>query len=124
MQSAGDIGAAVTAMDDDNDTLSYTLEGTDKDSFTIDSGTGQIKTKVGSKYDREAKGSYSVTVKADDQNGGTDTITVTINVTNVEEKPLAPAAPLVSSGSATSVNVMWTAPSNTGRPAITSYDLQ
>ncbi|MDE0292030.1 MAG: spondin domain-containing protein [Candidatus Dadabacteria bacterium] len=124
VRSAGDIGAAVAAIDDDNDTLSYTLEGTDKDSFTIDSGTGQIKTKVGSKYDREAKGSYSVTVKADDQNGGTDMIAVTINVTNVEEKPLAPAAPLVSSGSTTSVNVMWTAPGNAGRPAIQHYDLQ
>ena len=124
VQSAGNIGTAVTAMDDDNDTLSYSLEGTDKDSFTIDSGTGQIKTKVGSKYDRETKASYSVTVKADDRNGGTDTIAVTINVTNVSERPLAPAAPSVFSGSTTSVNVMWNAPSNTGRPAITSYDLQ
>ena len=68
--------------------------------------------------------SYSVTVKADDQNGGTDTIAVTISVTDVTEKPLAPARPSVSSGSTTSVNVMWTAPSNTGRPSITSYDLQ
>ena len=118
VQSAGNIGTAVTAMDDDNDTLSYSLEGTDKDSFTIDSGTGQIKTKVGSKYDRETKASYSVTVKADDRNGGTDTIAVTINVTNVSERPLAPAAPSVFSGSTTSVNVMWNAPSNTGRPAI------
>ena len=123
-QSAGNVGGVITATDDDDDTLTYSLEGTDKDSFTIDSGTGQIKTKVGSKYDREAKGSYSVTVKADDDNGGTDTIAVTINVTDVTEKPLAPARPSVSSGSTTSVNVMWTAPSNTGRPAITSYDVQ
>ena len=122
--SAGDIGTAVTATDDDNDTLAYSLEGTDKDSFTIDSGTGQIKTKVGSKYDRETKASYSVTVKADDSNGGTDTIAVTINVTNMAEKPLMPARPSVSSGSTMSVNVMWNAPSNTGRPAITSYDLR
>ena len=124
VQSAGNIGTAVTAMDDDNDTLSYSLEGTDKDSFTIDSGTGQIKTKVGSKYDRETKASYSVTVKADDQNGGTDTIAVTVNVTDVAEKPLTPARPSVFSGSTTSVNVMWNAPSNTGRPTIISYDLQ
>ncbi len=122
--SADNIGGAVTATDDDNDTLSYSLEGMDKDSFTIDSGTGQIKTKVGSKYDRETKASYSVTVKAGDQNGGTDTIAVTINVTNVAEKPLTPARPSVSSGSTMSVNVMWNAPSNTGRPAITTYDLQ
>ena len=125
VQSAGNIGGAVTATDDDNDTLTYSLEGTDKDSFTIDSGTGQIQMKVGESYDHEAKTSYSVTVKADDGEGGTDTIAVTINVTNATEKPLAPSAPpSVFSGSTASVNVMWNAPSNTGRPAIMSYDLQ
>ena len=124
VQSAGNVGAVITATDDDDDMLTYSLEGTDKDSFTIDSGTGQIKTKVGESYDRETKVRYSVMVEADDQNGGTDTIAVTINVTDVTEKPLEPAAPSVFSGSITSVNVMWTAPSNTGRPSITSYDLQ
>ena len=47
VQTPADISAVVTATDPDNDTLSYTLEGTDKDKFTIDSGTGQIQTKVG-----------------------------------------------------------------------------
>ena len=123
VQSAGDVGNPVTATDDDGHTLTYTLEGADKDEFTIDS-SGQIWTKVGERYDREAKASYSVIVKADDSNGGTDTIAVTVNVDNETERPLAPARPSVSSGSTTSVNVMWSAPSNTGRPAITSYDLQ
>ena len=124
VQSAGNVGAAVTATDDDNDMLTYSLEGTDRNRFTIDSGSGQIRTRVGQRYDREAKSSYSVTVKADDQNGGTDTIAVRINVTNRTERPLAPSAPSVFSGSTTSINVMWNAPSNTGRPRIRSYDLQ
>ena len=40
--------------------------------------------------------------------------------------PAAPAAPTVSavSGSDTSLAVSWTAPSNTGKPAITSFDLR
>ena len=121
VQSAGNVGAPITATD--MDMLTYTLEGADKDEFTIDSN-GQIKTRVGESYDRETKANYSVTVKADDGNGGTDTIAVTINLNNVSERPLAPAAPSVFSGSTTSVNVMWSAPSNTGRPPITSYDLQ
>ena len=77
---------AITATDEDNDPLTYTLEGTgtDKDSFTIDN-SGQIKTKTGVDYDYETKTSYSVTVQADDSNGGTDTIAVTITVTNVDE---------------------------------------
>ena len=123
-QTAANIGAAVTATDSDNDTLVYSLGGTDAGKFTIVSGSGQIRTRAGEIYDREARASYSVTVRADDGNGGTDTVAVTINLTDVAERPLPPAAPSVSSGSATSVNVMWSAPSNSGRPAIASYNLQ
>ena len=121
-----DIGAPVTADDDDNDSLTYTLEGADEAQFAIVSTSGQIRSRSGMNYDRESDGSYSVTVKADDGRGGSDTIAVTINLTDVEEKPLAPDAPGVSavSGSTTSISVTWTAPSNTGRPRIASYDLQ
>ena len=121
-----DVGAPVTATDDDNDSITYSLEGTDAASFDINSNSGQISTLSGTNYDRESDSSYSVTVKADDGEGGTDTISVTINVTDVEEKPLAPDAPTVSSvqGSTNSLSVEWTAPTNTGRPSIASYDLQ
>ena len=116
--AAGNVGAVVTATDGDGDTLTYTLEGADAAKFGIVSGSGQIQTKAGEKYDREAKASYSVTVKADDGNGGSDTIAVTITLANAVEIPLAPVAPTVSatSGSTTSLDVSWTAPGNTGRP--------
>ena len=82
------VGDPVTATDlDTGDTLTYTLEGTDTDSFHIVPATGQIQTKSGQTYNYETKPTYSVTVKADDGNGGTDTIAVTINVTNVNEAP-------------------------------------
>ena len=82
------VGAPLTATDDDtDDTLTYSLEGTDKDSFTIVTGTGQIQTKSGVTYNHEDKDSYSVIVKVIDSKGGTDTIAVTINVTNVNEEP-------------------------------------
>ena len=88
-----DIGAPVTATDPDtSDTLTYTLEGTDADSFDINGANGQIRTKSGVTYDHEDKSSYSVTVKADDDNGGTDTIDVTITVTDVNEPPEFPGA--------------------------------
>ena len=80
-----DVGAPVTATDFDDDTLTYTLEGTDAASFQIVSATGQIQTTSGVTYDFETKSRYSVTVKADDNNGGTDTIDVTINLTDVDE---------------------------------------
>ena len=79
------IGGPVRATDADNDTLAYSLEGDDAGSFEIDSGTGQIKTVVGESYDGTT--SYSVTVKADDGNGGTDTIMVTIRVRSAPPPP-------------------------------------
>ena len=87
-EAGENIGAPVTAADPDTgDTPAYTLEGADLDSFDIDSASGQIQTKPGVTYDHESKSSYSVTVKADDNNGGTATIDVTITVADVNEPP-------------------------------------
>ncbi len=117
------IGNPVTAMDSDGGTLTYSLEGTDKDAFTIVTKSGQLQTKTGVTYDHETKASYAVTVKVVDGQGGSATVNVTINVTDVNEAPLAPAAPTISASTVTSLTVAWTAPANTG-PAITDYDVQ
>ena len=125
--SATNIGAPIGATDEDNDTLEYSLAGTDAASFTLDGRTGQLRTKVGVNYSYEARSSYAVRVEADD---GTDPVTVdvTIAVEDVNEPPLTPAAPVVSSApgssSTTGLSVSWTAPSNAGRPSITGYNLQ
>ena len=117
------VGAAIRATDADNDALTYSLEGTDAASFDIEPLTGQIKTRS-RVYDHETQSSYFVTVRASDPTDASDTIAVTVNLTDEDEPPLAPAAPSVSSESTTSLSVVWTAPDNTGRPTITSYDLQ
>ena len=120
------IGAALpAATDGDNDPLTYTLEDTDAASFNFNAATRQLSTKSGVTYDHETTPSYSVTLKADDDNGGTDTLAVTITITDVEEPPGRPAAPSVTAvdGSPTSLLVNWTAPSNTG-PLIDNYDLR
>ena len=77
------IGAPVAATDADNNTLTYTLGGTNASSFSIDSGTGQLKTSA--VLDYETKDSYEVTITVSDRNGGSDSITVTINVTDIAE---------------------------------------
>ena len=77
------IGIAVAATDADNDTLTYTLSGTDAASFAIISTSGQLKTSV--TLDFETKSSYSVTVSVSDDNGGSDSISVTITVTDIDE---------------------------------------
>ena len=78
------IGSVVAATDTDNDTLTYTLGGTDASSFSIVSSSGQLQTQAALDY--ETKFSYSVTVSVSDGNGGSDSITVTINVTDVNEQ--------------------------------------
>ena len=121
-----DLGAPIAASDDDSDTLTYTLEGADEADFLIDPSTGQLSTRSGTNYSYETQTSFSVTVKADDSNGGTDTIAVTIDLNDLDEKPLKPDAPGVSAVSDrwTRLTVSWSAPDNTGRPSIASYDLQ
>ncbi len=120
------IGAALPAATDaDNDPLTYTLEGADAASFGFDPATRQLSTKSGVTYDRETQSSYAVTLKAEDDNGGSGTLAVTIDLTDVEEPPDRPAAPSVTAtaGTTDSLEVNWTAPSNTG-PAIDNYDLR
>ena len=82
------IGTAITATDADNDTLTYSLSGTDASSFAIDRNTGQLRTKAALDY--ETKTSYSVTVSVSD-GSLTDTITVTINITDINELPTTTA---------------------------------
>ncbi len=88
-----DVGAEVSATDHDNDTLHYWLTGTDASSFDIVSTSGQIRTRSGTTYNYESKSSYTVTVNVrdnKDEAGDADTvtdddITVTINLSNVDE---------------------------------------
>ena len=120
------VGTAIRATDADNDPLTYTLGGMDAASFDIVATSGQIRTKPGVTYDHEAESSYDVTVRASDPDMNSATIDVDIEIADVLEPPLRPAAPVVSTDpdSAMSLLVSWTAPDNPSRPPITGYDLQ
>ena len=84
-------GGAVTAVDTEGDTLTYTLGGADASSFAIssvDAGTaGQITVGSGTKLDYETKQTYMVTVIATDSFNVSTSINVTINVTDENEGP-------------------------------------
>ena len=86
--SGRNIGTAIAATDADNDTLTYSLGGTDASSFSIVSTSGQLQRRAALDY--ETKSSYAVTVSVSDDNGGSDSIEVTISVTDVNEKPSFP----------------------------------
>ena len=93
------LGAPFTATDGDMDTLEYSFPNStgDHDFFTIDSGTGQIKTKTSKTYDYESDSSYTLTVRVSDKKNAAgqpdttidDTITVTVNLNNLDEPGVA-----------------------------------
>ena len=83
------VGEPVPAEDpDDGDSLTYSLGGTDSASFGINGSTGQITVGTGTTPDFETKLIYEVTVTATDSSKLSDTITVTINVTEGNDPPV------------------------------------
>ena len=106
------IGSPVSATDADNDTLTYTLGGTDASSFSIVSSSGQLQTSAALDY--ETKNSYAVVVSVSDGNGGSDSIAVTINVTDVNEQAPPPTnqPPTFSEGTSTTRSIAENTPAN------------
>ena len=93
--SAGqNIGEPVTTTDPENDTLAYSLTGTDANKFRINSSTGQILTEEVFDYETEPN-EYRLAVSVNDgkdvhgssSSAEDDSIDVTINVTDVNERP-------------------------------------
>ncbi len=78
-----DIGAPVSAHDDDEELLIYTLGGPDASSFGISRNNGQLRTKA--ELDYETRRSYKAVVTATDPSGAVATMPVTINVNDVDE---------------------------------------
>ena len=116
--AVGEIVGTVAATDADNDTLSYTLTGTDAADFAIDAN-GQITVAV------ELTNSevYSFNVVADD---GTDTTSVSVSATAI-----ADTTPALTFGSETIDNQAWrvgiadsiTLPEATGGTGTKTYSL-
>ena len=134
------VGAPVTATDEDDDPLTYSLGGTDAASFALaDPTSGQIQTKAPLNY--ETKRHYSVEITVKDPSQESDTIAVTINVTDVLESlpsktrapnpgitrktamATVPSAPgnLMAAGGDGEVTLSWRVP-NDGGSAIKYYE--
>ena len=73
------IASPVTAVDPDGDELTYTLGGADASSFEV-ANNGQITVGPGVFLVQSVRDSYTVTLTATDDNGATDSTTVTILV--------------------------------------------
>ena len=77
--AGGNIGEPVAATDADDDTLTYTLGGADAANFEIVADSGQLQVKAGVALSTVTP-THNVTVTADDGEGGTASIDVTITV--------------------------------------------
>ena len=88
-------------------TVSYELAGTDANSFEINAGTGQLRTKASETYDYEEREWYELTVIATDSGPDpavVDNIRVRVQVNNVDEPGVLTVSP-----ETVTVDVMLTA---------------
>ena len=117
------IGAPIAATDANGDTLAYEIvEGPDSYFFRIDSSSGQLSNVIVG-LTMNITPSRSVTITVSDGNGGTDSIDVTVNVTDVNEQPFFGTVPYQSySGSTTIRHAIHGAEANTniGNPITVS----
>ena len=127
-----DIGAPVVAMDvdeGDTDTLTYTIDNTHAAFFAIDMDTGQLKTAdpLVNPLDYEKQTDYEVTVTATD-GPLSDTITVTINVTDVSvadgDTAVANSAPWFNDGLRTTRSVKQLRTQRQAKPSVTRWKLR
>ena len=80
--------ATVKADDPDGEPLTYSLSGVDAEFFSVaDTVAGQIRTKVALNY--EDLRSYEIVVTASDPYGLSDSLDVTVTVTDIDEPPIA-----------------------------------
>ena len=125
------VGTVAASDSDGGDSVTgYAIQGgADVSKFSIAPATGVLTFASAPNFeapaDADTGNDYVVVVRATSGTGArakTADQTITATVTDMGgEAPGIPAAPSVSSASATSLNVFWTAPSNAG-PAITDYD--
>ena len=108
--------------DDDEDKPEY-ADGDAAAFYIYNDGNGQPRLRTA--IDHYETRVYRLKLVACDGNFRRGYIDVTIIVNDAPgERPLAPDRPEVEGASTSSLVVRWTAPDNTGRAPITSYDLQ
>ena len=121
------IGDPITAIDPEDDDVTYSLTGTNAGLFDVDASDGQVRTKESLNY--EAESMYIVAFSASDPGGsGNSTgIKLTIKIRDVStEHPGKPEKPSVSpkpGNGHEALAVTWAAPENSG-PPIMRYVVQ
>jgi VCBS repeat-containing protein len=81
-----------TATDQDSDTITYSLDGTDAAAFTVGATSGEVT--LNNSADFETKSSYNIDVIATDDGTGTltDIQAVTVSITDANDAPVITSA--------------------------------
>ena len=96
----GSVLGSASATDADCERLTYSItDGNSDDKFAIDGGSGAITTAGALDHGTDA--SYTLTIQADDGNGGTATATVNVTVADVAENTSPVKVPTDLAASAT-----------------------
>ena len=122
------LGQVRASHSDNGETLTYSIAGADAGYFTIDDNA-QLRTSANSLDYESGPGKEAVVeITAEDNNGQTATISVTVLVTDDcasnGEPPCAPGRPGVSSVSTSSLKVSWSAPRTPSGTSINWYEVQ
>ena len=124
--------ATLEATDSDDDPITgWSISGgADSALFDLTNG-GALTFKTAPDYENPSdtgnNNSYEIEVTASDGTDDSTPLTLTVNVTDLNEPPDAPTGLSVSTNDdnpTTALDVTWTAPDTTGIPAITSYHVQ
>ncbi len=84
------VGAVVASDPDSGDSLTFAIVGGDPTgAFAIDPATGEITVADATQLDFETTPFFALTVEVADSNGLTDTATITINLNDINDAPVA-----------------------------------
>ena len=122
------LGQVRASHSNNGETLTYSLAGAGASHFTIDDNA-QLKTSATPlDYETQPGKRAVVEITAEDNNGQTATMSVTVSVTDdcasSGEAPCAPGRPSVSSLSTSSLKVTWSTPTTPSSTSITGYELE
>ena len=117
-------GAPVSARGGEG--LTYSIHGTDADSFDIVPDTGQIRTAAGVAYDYETKRRYFAEVRVEDDAGNRDAIDVTVNLVDLVPSCGSVDALDLRTGSGDGrLTVRWTPlPDSDGQARVLGYETE
>ena len=122
------IGRVQASHSDSGESLTYRLTGAVASYFTIDDNAQLKVSATPLDYETQPGREAVVEIRAEDSNGESDTISVTISVTDecasTGEPPCAPGRPGVSSVSTSSLKVSWSAPRTPSGTSINGYEVQ